>query len=48
MPKLTLDDVILHYDQTGAGPDIVWVPGGDMRGEDWAHQVSAFEREFRK
>lgn len=47
MAKLILDDAVLHYVQTGAGPDIVWVPGGDMRGSDWEHQLSAFERGFR-
>lgn len=37
----------VHYIQEGAGPDIVWIPGGDQRGEDWAEQFAAFKDDFR-
>ena len=47
MAKLELDGVTLHYDQEGKGPDIVWIPGGDNIGRDWAEQVAAFKRDFR-
>ena len=33
----------VHYIQEGDGPDIVWIPGGDQRGEDWAEQFAAFK-----
>ncbi|MBM3585584.1 MAG: alpha/beta hydrolase [Alphaproteobacteria bacterium] len=35
-------DVTIHYVTQGAGPDIVWIPGGDQKGEDWAEQMAAF------
>lgn len=34
--------VSLHYLQQGEGPDIVWVPGGDQTGAEWAEQMAAF------
>lgn len=34
--------VSLHYVQQGEGPDIVWCPGGDQTGEEWAEQFAAF------
>ncbi|MEQ8264588.1 alpha/beta hydrolase [Pseudohaliea sp.] len=37
----------LYYEQTGSGPDIVWIPGGDNRGEDWRYQVDYFKSNFR-
>ncbi len=33
--------------QTGAGPDIVWVPGGDSPAEAWRHQMAHFADRFR-
>ena len=42
MANLALDDVDLSYVQLGDGPDIVWVPGGDQRGVDFAEQYEAF------
>jgi pimeloyl-ACP methyl ester carboxylesterase len=47
MPKLTCDGAVLHYDQEGSGPDIVWIPGGDNVGADWIDQVTAFRADFR-
>lgn len=47
MPKLDCGAVSLYYEQTGTGPDIVWIPGGDNRGRDWAPQVAAFSDRFR-
>jgi len=32
----------LYYEQTGSGPDIVWLPGGDQRGEEMRWQVGGF------
>ena len=42
MPIATLGEVDLRYVQQGAGPDIVWIPGGDQRGVDFAEQYEAF------
>ena len=43
MAELVLRDVGLHYDQTGAGPDIVWLAAGDMPGACWREfQIPAF------
>ena len=47
MPTHRCDGAILNYDQTGQGPDIVWVPGGDNVGTDWRYQTAAFDGEFR-
>lgn len=47
MSFLSLQDAELWYVQSGAGPDIVWVPGGDNVAEDWADQVSFFGSGFR-
>jgi pimeloyl-ACP methyl ester carboxylesterase len=48
MPDAPLDDVTLHYDQTGAGPDIVWLAAGDHPGRNWRRwQVPAFEPGWR-
>lgn len=38
----------IHYEQTGAGPDIVWVGGGGTQGKDWQRfQTPHFDRSFR-
>ena len=48
MPELTLDDVTLHYDQSGEGSDIVWLAAGDHPGSNWRRwQVPAFEPGWR-
>jgi pimeloyl-ACP methyl ester carboxylesterase len=46
---LTLPDVSLAYDQTGAGPDIVWLAAGDQPGSVWReYQTPAFDGDFRQ
>ena len=48
MPELPCADAVLHYDQTGEGPDIVWLAAGDMTGGSWhAFQIPFFEDSFR-
>jgi pimeloyl-ACP methyl ester carboxylesterase len=48
VPELTLDDVKLHYDQSGHGPDVVWLAAGDHPGSNWRRwQVPAFEPGWR-
>jgi pimeloyl-ACP methyl ester carboxylesterase len=45
---LRLDDAELFYEQSGAGPDIVWLAAGDNPGSNWRrHQTPAFDGEFR-
>ena len=39
---LNTADVSLHWVRSGAGPDIVWCPGGDQAGEEWEEQFSFF------
>lgn len=47
MPYLELDDVKLWYEQSGEGPDIVWIPGGDNVAADWKYQVDHFNSHYR-
>jgi pimeloyl-ACP methyl ester carboxylesterase len=48
MPELHAGEVELHYEQSGAGPDIVWLAAGDNPGSNWRrHQTPAFDRDFR-
>lgn len=48
MSKLSLPHVDLYYEQTGAGPDIVWLAAGDHPGRNWhRYQTPAFEPGFR-
>ena len=48
MATLAVDGATLHYEQTGAGPDIVWLAAGDHPGSNWRRfQTPAFERGFR-
>lgn len=43
MSILQLSDVDLYYEQTGGGPDIVWLAGGDMTGSTWReYQIPSF------
>ena len=45
---LAVDGATLHYEQTGAGPDIVWLAAGDHPGSNWRRfQTPAFEPGFR-
>ena len=47
MPFLSLTDCRLFYMQRGAGPDVVWIPGGDNVAADWADQFAAFAGDYR-
>ena len=45
---LSVPGATLHYEQTGAGPDIVWLAAGDHAGSNWRRfQTPAFEPGFR-
>ena len=44
LPELEFDGVTLAYEQSGEGPDIVWLAAGDNPGSHWRHhQTPAFE-----
>jgi pimeloyl-ACP methyl ester carboxylesterase len=48
VPELRLDGVELHYEQSGAGPDIVWLAAGDNPGANWRRfQTPAFDGSHR-
>jgi pimeloyl-ACP methyl ester carboxylesterase len=48
MPELRLAGVELFYEQSGAGPDIVWLAAGDNPGSNWRRfQTPAFDSDFR-
>ena len=48
MPALRLHDVDLHYEQSGVGPDIVWLAAGDNPGANWRRfQTPAFDGSHR-
>ncbi len=44
---IELTDCALAYLQEGAGPDIVWIPGGDQTGDVFSAQFAAFSPGFR-
>lgn len=47
MPKLSIGDAEIYYEQTGEGPPLLLVPGLGGVGAFWAKQVAAFSRDFR-
>jgi pimeloyl-ACP methyl ester carboxylesterase len=48
MPQFSGSSASIFYQQTGAGPDIVWVGGGGTRGRDWQRfQTPHFDSRFR-
>jgi pimeloyl-ACP methyl ester carboxylesterase len=48
MPELTLADAAIAYEQSGDGPDIVWLAAGDNPGANWRrYQTPAFEPGYR-
>lgn len=48
MPTLDAGAARLHYEQFGAGRDVVWVAGGGGLGSDWhRYQMPYFEQRWR-
>jgi pimeloyl-ACP methyl ester carboxylesterase len=48
MSILETADASLYYEQSGAGPDVVWLAAGDQRGSIWRrYQIPAFDAEYR-
>jgi pimeloyl-ACP methyl ester carboxylesterase len=48
LPEHELSDATLYYEQSGEGPDIVWLAAGDNPGSNWRrYQTPAFEPGYR-
>ena len=48
MPSHLNDDVELFYEQSGTGPDVVWLAAGDNPGSNWRRfQTPAFDVDHR-
>lgn len=47
MPTVRAGDVDMHYEETGSGDPIVWIPGTGLSGSMWDHQVAHFRDRYR-
>ena len=48
MPLLEGSEATIAYEQSGQGPDLVWVAGGGSRGGDWRlFQTPFFDDRYR-
>ena len=48
MPTVRAGDVDMHYEETGSGDPIVWIPGTGLTGSMWdTHQVTHFRDRYR-
>src|SRR5712692_3822402 len=47
MPKISIGDAELYYEEQGNGPALMLVPGLNGVGSFWARQVPDFARHFR-
>ena len=48
MPHSKVPGASIHYEQTGTGPDVVWVSGGGGLASDWdPYQIPYFKGDFR-
>ena len=47
MPTLQGSQATIHYEQVGAGPDIVWVSGAGGTAGSWGYQLPFFKDGFR-
>lgn len=47
MPKISIDDAELYYEETGKGDPLLLVPGLGGVGAFWTPQVADFSRDFR-
>jgi 3-oxoadipate enol-lactonase len=47
MPVAQCGDVAVHYEESGAGVPIVWVPGTGLLGTTWRQQTAHFESRHR-
>ena len=47
MPKANIGDAEIYYEEVGAGPPLLLVPGLGGQGSFWVKQVPDFSRDFR-
>src|SRR5688572_6329656 len=47
MPRISIGDAELYYEDTGQGEPLLLVPGLSGRGSFWVNQVTEFARDFR-
>lgn len=47
MPRLSIGDAELYYEERGDGPPLLLVPGLSGLGAFWSHQVADLARDFR-
>jgi aminoacrylate hydrolase len=47
MPKVSIGDAEIYYEEQGTGPALLLVPGLSGQGSFWARQASDFARDFR-
>jgi aminoacrylate hydrolase len=47
VPRVSIGDAELHYDEQGSGPPLLLVPGLSGLGSFWEPQVADFARDFR-
>ena len=48
MSVLKTPDAALWYEESGTGPDVVWLAAGDQRGSIWRrYQIPAFDADYR-
>lgn len=47
MPVVAGAGIQLYYEDVGAGPVLLWVPGTGLRGRTWEHQIEAFRDRYR-
>ncbi|MGW4028766.1 alpha/beta fold hydrolase [Streptomyces sp. NPDC004838] len=48
MPSVGINGKTMHYEQSGSGPDLVWIAGGGAPGSEWRlYQTPAFDSLYR-
>jgi len=47
MPKVTVGDIHLHYEERGSGAPIVFIPGLIGLGAQWSFQMQRFAQDHR-
>src|SRR5262249_19725475 len=47
MPKISIGDAEIHYQEAGQGPPLMLVSGLNGIGSFWMHQVNDLARDFR-
>lgn len=47
MPRIPVQDIWLHYEETGAGEPLLFIHGLGSSGRDWEMQIPFFARDYR-